>query len=86
MCFFISQTSQGQVLRLSILQVPPTETVKLVKFLRKSKGNRGGFNSGSHADVQFMPPLFSDYWAQQSAELRLYPGSVALYDLEQVGP
>lgn len=45
-----------------------------------------GFNSGSHADVQFMPPLFSDYWAQQSAELWLHPGSVALYDLEQAGP
>lgn len=32
--------------------------------------------SGSYGDVWFVSPQFSDYWAQQSGELGLYPGSV----------
>lgn len=38
--FHLADFTGPSSLRLSILQVPPTETVKLVKFLRKSKGNR----------------------------------------------
>lgn len=43
--------------------------------------------SGSYGDVWFVSPQFSDYWAQQSGEPGLYPGSVIdrLCDLEHAG-